>query len=67
MREKRRVVSGPDRSQQKLVWNVFFLTSWNLHVFRQAAVAIPEAGLESVWGEERVLDLFPWPPDVEQV
>lgn len=26
------------------------LTSWNLQVFRQAAVAIPEAGLESVCG-----------------
>lgn len=44
VREQRRAVSGPDRSQQRLVWNVFFLTSWNLHVFRQAAVAIPEAG-----------------------
>lgn len=29
---------GPDRSQQRLVWNVFFITSWNLQVFRQAAV-----------------------------
>lgn len=46
VREKRRAVSGPGRSQQRLVWNVFFLTSWNLQVFRQAAVAIPEAGLE---------------------
>lgn len=54
---------GPDWSQQRLVWNVFFVTSWNLQVFRQAAVAVGEAGLESGgWG----LHLLPWPPDVGQ-